>query len=247
MLHILICDDDKIFAEELKVFVEKEMQMRQIEFESHLFGCGEDFLKENGCQDELIFMDIELPDISGLTIAQYLKEKNRNRNLIFLTNHDYLVFSSLRCFPFCFMQKSRLAEDIGSVMEEFWKERYKIIEGDRIFEYCIKNQVYHVMADDIMYLTYWEHRISIIMKDGKKIEFRGKIKECEQQLEGLDFFKTNKGTFVNLKYCQRLDENGFWMKNGENISVSRERKKNAKICFMKYRREKNEDCRNDHC
>lgn len=49
MLHILICDDDKIFAEELKVFVEKEMQMRQIEFESHLFGCGEDFLKENGC------------------------------------------------------------------------------------------------------------------------------------------------------------------------------------------------------
>ena len=77
------------------------------------------------------------------------------------------------------------------------------------------------------------------------MEFRGKIKECEQQLSGLDFFKANKGTFVNLKYCQRLDENGFWMRNGENITVSRERRKDAKMCFMKYRREVNANNRDD--
>ena len=244
MLHILICEDDKRFSEILEELIKEEMQGKELSYECHTFACGQAFLKEKTYVNELIFMDIELPDMSGLEIAGYLKETQRNKNLIFLTNHDYLVFPSLKCYPFYFMQKNKLKEELGSVLEEFLKERIEKKE-DRIFEYCVKNNVYHVLMDEIMYLTYWEHRVSLMLQNGEKVEFRGKIKECEQQLSGLDFFKANKGTFVNLKYCQRLDENGFWMRNGENITVSRERRKDAKMCFMKYRREVNANNRDD--
>lgn len=244
MLHILICDDDKRFAEILENLLKEEMHKKQIEYCCQSFYCGQDFLQEPIYEKELIFMDIELPDISGLKIAEHLKEKNRNKNLIFLTNHEYLVFPSLKCYPFYFMQKSELKEELGRVLEEFLKERIAKKE-DRIFEYCVKNNVYHILLDEITYLTYWEHRVSLMLQTGERIEFRGKIKDCEQQLNGLDFFKANKGTFVNLKYCQRLDEDGFWMRSGENITVSRERKKDAKLCFMKYRRGNNANNRND--
>lgn len=233
MLHVTICDDDKIIADKIKDIVEFEMKKREQDFEFHIYERGNDFLKADILGEELIFMDIEMPGISGIEVAEQLREDRRNENLIFLTSYEHLVFTSLKCFPFHFMQKDKMEEEMGTVLEEFFtRKRQRRNE----LEYSIKNEIYHVPINEIMYLTYWEHKITLVLEGGEKQQFRGKIKECEKQLGKEEFFKANQGAIVNLKYCRILNEIGFLMKDKEIIQVSREKKKEAKQVFMGYRR-----------
>lgn len=83
-----------IIAEKIKDIVELEMKKREQDFEFHIYERGNDFLKADILGEELIFMDIEMPGISGIEVAEQLREYRRNENLILLK--DGVVLEELK-------------------------------------------------------------------------------------------------------------------------------------------------------
>ena len=61
-----------------------------------------------------------------------------------------------------------------------------------------------IPIENIMYLTYWEHKIELITSTTEKYEFRGTMKECLNQLKEESFFRVNSGAIVNLRYAKNL-------------------------------------------
>lgn len=93
MVRASICDDDVIVAQKLKLIIEKEFLSRNIDFMCDIYVDGIKFLENNiESQDELIILDIEMPALNGIEIAEYLKKAGRNKNIVFVTNHENLVF-----------------------------------------------------------------------------------------------------------------------------------------------------------
>lgn len=230
MIHIKICDDDLIIGDKIKKLVVSELEKRGIAWECSIFTSGEELLKTEAEDKELIFLDIEMPEISGLEVGKRLKDMGRNRNTVFLTSYDQLVFLALESIPFYFMRKSKMDEEIGGVIEQYLR-RYQ--EGKCVLLYTVRSKRYCIPGDEIRYITCSNHKMIVKLEDGDQKTFRGTIKECEAQLKGGRFFKANSGTLVNLKYCELLSSRGFVIK-GETISVSREKKKEAQSEFMKY-------------
>ena len=71
MLHIVICDDQPIIAEKIKNIIVSQMADTNEDYQLTAKYNGNDllaFVSEN--QADLIFLDIDMPDISGLEIAE---------------------------------------------------------------------------------------------------------------------------------------------------------------------------------
>ncbi len=79
-MKIAICDDEKIFRDQLKHYLVKYYRSLDVVIET--FPSGELFLetyKENPQAFELIFMDIEMKQLDGISTAKQLREYNREK------------------------------------------------------------------------------------------------------------------------------------------------------------------------
>lgn len=235
MIYIRICDDIAT-AKKIERLAEFAFKKAGVACKCEIYGCGMEFLevKERN-EDELIFLNVELPDMSGFEVAGYLKDSGRNQRLVFITDYDQAVFPSLEYFPFHVLRKSQLTEEVvGKVVEQFLKQFLRQSEEKtKVFSYSFKNQIYSVPLKAISCVSCWQHKIALEFADGTKQCFRGTIAECERQLLADCFFKANSGTIVNLEYCQSFDGESFVLQSGEKILVSRDRRKAAKQSFMK--------------
>lgn len=234
MIHIRICDDEPMTAEKIKGLVIRELTKWGITWECEIFSSGEELLKAEAKDDELIFLDIAMPGMSGIEVGKHLKKMGRNKNVVFLTNQDQLIFSALESFPFHFLRKRIMEEAIEEVIEQYVR-RYQ--EGNKELFCSVRTQKYRIPADTIRYITHSNHKIRVKLENEEEIVFRGSIRECERQLRGGHFFKANSGTLVNLIHCEALNEDGFKIRE-ETISVSREKRREAQSKFMKYWKEK---------
>ena len=117
MIYVSICDDDVIIARKIKKLIEYELSKKGIEFHCNIYISGRRFLEYNKeFKNELIILDIEMPDISGIKIAEYLKKEGRNKNIVFITSYDNLVFRSLECYPYAYIRKKNVEKEIPKII-----------------------------------------------------------------------------------------------------------------------------------
>ena len=87
MFHVLICDDEPQFVSELHIPVKQYMDERG-------FPCRIDAMQspthalENGTAYHLAFLDIQMDDLDGISLAKALKQRNSKIALFFVTNYN---------------------------------------------------------------------------------------------------------------------------------------------------------------
>ena len=113
MITIAVCDDDRLFAAKLKEKIRYLCACRLPErIECHVeeeFCSGSDVLVylENH-PINILFLDIDMPEMSGFTIAEQLNRKYPDTLLLFVSAHEQFVYSSFEYSPFRFLRKSHL-------------------------------------------------------------------------------------------------------------------------------------------
>lgn len=69
MLRIAICDDEKLFRENIKKYVLKYLSEKDISSEIDMFNLGKELLGYN-----IIFLDINMDEIDGIMTAHKIRE-----------------------------------------------------------------------------------------------------------------------------------------------------------------------------
>ena len=99
-LKVAVCDDEKIICNEIK----KRLLEIRPEFEVLLFSSGDELIKSDKNFD-LIFLDIEMPQLDGMETAQILRKNHKNEYIIFLTSHSELMAEAFKVKAFRFLEK----------------------------------------------------------------------------------------------------------------------------------------------
>ena len=86
-MKILICDDEQQYIDKLKMHVEKFMQCRFINYEIVTSKDPQIILKSNDVY-QLAFLDIQMDEIDGISLAKTLKERN-HKIVIFFVRQIY--------------------------------------------------------------------------------------------------------------------------------------------------------------
>lgn len=138
-INIAICDDNKIFIDNMKTKIIKISKNMKYNTEIFIYTDGNILLNEI-CEEkesiDVLMLDIDMPHISGLQIANEIRKRKLNITLIFVSAHDEMVFDAIQYQPFRYMRKTRLDEELPQVLEDVFEllkdkdDKYTIIKTD---------------------------------------------------------------------------------------------------------------------
>ena len=90
MIKAAICDDDKLFTGQLERHLHLVAEDISIPLETEIFFDGAGFLEElnRGTRYDIIFMDIEMTQMDGISAAKQLRHLDPTALLVYISGYD---------------------------------------------------------------------------------------------------------------------------------------------------------------
>ena len=97
MIRIAMCDDETMFLQTYQKKVSELFQEHNVDCKIDTYTDARRFLED--CEKtsyDLIFLDIDMPGLSGIQLASKFRDKGLDTTLVFVSSHDDFVFETFR-------------------------------------------------------------------------------------------------------------------------------------------------------
>ena len=230
-MKIAIVDDNLIFAQSFK---NRFVNMYNNTIKAlDIFTTAERFL-EAGCKYDVVFLDIDMPGMSGLELAKQYNEKMFS--IVFVTNRDDLVFEAYNTTnTLGFVRKSNVEEDLPLVLDRLYRES----QSTMYLAVKSGSELMRVRYSEILYIEKLSHNV-ILHTLTDDISMRKTITETEELLNGCGFVRTHTGYIVNMEYIKLINSKEVILANGKTVPISRQNVRFVKDEFLRWSVKTNE-------
>ena len=231
-MRIIICDDNIEFAKELSLLLKNFFNIKGIKApEIVTFYSGEDLLNDK-YQKDIVFLDIQMPGIDGLSTGHTLYAQNNNVNILIITSYSEYLDDAMRFNVFRYISKplntDRLYRNLSDAIEVYY-HRCTPITLD--LEDCIKC----IPASDIVFLETQNRKICIHTTT-EDLYAHGTIKEWTKKLNLPCFFTSHRSFIVNLTHVTQISHDLIYLDAGKYTAYLSQRKfnkfKNTWLSFI---------------
>lgn len=216
MIRIAIVDDNRHILDKICRLVD-EMFIEKNSIDS--YEKGTDFFNDpNRFSYDIIFLDIDMPDIDGFEIANNLKFIKPSIVIIFVSSMEHFVFESLRYNPFRFVRKSNLIIDMQTAISEYETKR----KEERKTYFLKTNEMEsYIPLNDIVYFESRGHDLYLNTSNHKfKLKREQSLKNLHEQLKSSGFIRVHKSFLVNYKYIYTFKRSSVILKDGTVIDMN---------------------------
>lgn len=127
MMKIAICDDEKEFRDLIRVYIEDYLDTKEILYTIDTFDSGEMFLCEGESipENSIIFLDINMEGMDGITTAKKIRERGINSYIVFVTAYIDYSLEGYKVGAVRYLLKNgyNLQEQWKSVWMPFWRKK----------------------------------------------------------------------------------------------------------------------------
>jgi DNA-binding LytR/AlgR family response regulator len=223
-MKIAICDDENIFLSDLEQKIYKHIS--RLDCEVFPFLSAEELLASSESFD-LIFLDIEMGGMDGMSAARQIREKDYEIPIVFLTSHTEMAIEGYEVNAFRFLKKpvddAKLIQTLQDI--QLLKASHKGVliksAGEEIL----------VIPSEVLFLESDNNNVRIItssgsfttrMKLGEAVDIFNKINDTIR--------KVHRCSAVNLDHVARLRDREAVLDDGSVIGISRS-------CFNGFKNE----------
>lgn len=207
MIRIGVCDDDKVMLESVCRAVNEAFCEYTKDFSVERFTSGAKLVERHSCDRfDILFLDIDMPDMSGFDVASKLREDFFGCFIIFVTSHAELVYESMDFQPFHFIRKNcnqPLGDSVRSIAKKLMKhmkQKEKVILEDYLGRHC------DVYIKDIIYIESDRHYVFYHVAGRKEpLRMRESIADCDAKYSQYDFVRIHKSYIINMRHISFLD------------------------------------------
>lgn len=229
-MKIAICDDDWHMQQTLRLFIDQTYQDLDMLVDG--FTSGEALLAAVQKQSQpyqLILLDIEMRGVDGLETARRVRALLPDCYIIFITSHDEFALTGYEVQAFRYLvkpvQPEKLTEAISAVRAELADQLTLHVEDGPVEAL--------VRARDIFYVEAQDKRVRLVTARETFSDRRG-IDEVAALLAQEDFYRVHRSYLINLRYVAFMDGTTVQLVNGDQVPISRLRKKAFKNAFQAY-------------
>lgn len=240
MFRIAIIDDDKAALSIVSSAVDTFFKEKNIEYNITSFYNPLNYLatiKEENFN--LIFLDIDMPEKNGLSVAEETLSINKNTHIIFLSQREDLVFECLAIHPFGFIRKSNLINDFSLMMNQFYDYYLSNNDEGKKIEFVEKNRTVSFKINEIMYISSDKNYQDIVTKDNKIETIRIPLSTLENKLKDDGFIRVHKCYIVNQSYIRIISNEEIKLTNDITIPLSKKRRDEVIKEYLAYSRKNN--------
>ena len=234
MIRIVVVDDDKIILDSIGNAISAVMKKHEAEFEILTFDNGKSLLKSySERRFDILFLDIDMPDVTGIDIAKKLRSYNDTAEIIFVSNKDEMVYETIKYSPFRSIRKSRFESEINEAIENYLEKKSK--QRHSIF-FSTEDGKKAVVVNDIVYIEVKSHKLTVhtILC---AIEANGNLKNIESEIAEYGFIRIHQSYLVNFRFIDVVRQKSVVLDNEETLPLGRGRYEDVKMSLMRFSRE----------
>jgi DNA-binding LytR/AlgR family response regulator len=233
MLEIALCDDDPSITGFLETALKAAGELLPEPLHIQVFHEGKallEALKKDAPQVNIIFLDIELGDTTGIAVAEQIRKDFADLVLIFVSAHESYCKQLFRFDTTAFLSKPVDAQEVKSLLLRVYKT---LRNPQAVFAYRIKDDMVRTPLGEILFFESRAHKIEIVTKTGLNA-FYGKLDEVEQQLMSPAFVRIHHSLLVNLDNVERFEKSTLFLPDGHRLPLARNKQKEVRRRIMDY-------------
>lgn len=231
MIKIAIVDDDISYANQLEEYLRKYESDFSESFEVKVYLDGDTLVEDYHSQFDIIFMDVEMRFMDGMSAAEEIRKVDKEVVIIFITNMpqyairgyavealDYIL-KPVNYFAF----SQRLSRAISRMKKREQKSLIIPVKGGSV----------RLDVGTIHYIESQGHDIIYHTTTGEYVS-TGTMKDLEESLKSFHFFRGSKWYLINLQQVEALGDGSAKLKGGKDVPLSRGRKKEFMEALAQY-------------
>lgn len=230
-MKILICDDEKQYIDKLKMHIEEFMKSRSISFEIHTFNNPQQVV-ESDTVYQLAFLDIQMDELDGISLAKILKERNNKIVMFFVTSYNVYQDEAMDLRAFRFFEKPFDAERLHSGLE---KAMEYIDESYFDFYTYTNNEQKKMLVDDVIYVERGNRQVTLVTTQGNFTTKESFDEWCEI-LQNSFFYRVHKSFIVNLHYVTSYKYSEIFVQDNIRIPIASRRQSDFHKFWFTYLR-----------
>ena len=170
---------------------------------------------------DLIFADIQMPEITGLDLIRNI---NTDCKVILTTAYSQFALDGYElnvtdyllkpiAFPRFLAAVEKVKKSLEVTMNSSKEEQFILVKGEA------KGKLFKINLGDIEYIEGMKNYVSIVCKD-KKIVSLLNLKDLEEKLPFNEFIRVHKSFIVAAKSISMIEGNQIILKNHPQANIS---------------------------
>lgn len=226
-MRIGICDEDRFMTGKIEEELLKLGKEYDLRLDIEVFFDGAELwedIQENGAYD-ILYLDIEMKHMNGLTVARNIRMSDPYTVLIFISAYDSYCKSLFDVEPFRFLDKPI---DRVKFKKYFISAMERITDINQRFTFVAKQETFQVPYKKI---AYFEKRLRVIYvhTSDKVYQYYGSMEEVWERVKvsGKYFIRVGKSYIVNYNNIRSMSMSKVLLDNDLRITMGGDYREDA--------------------
>ncbi len=233
-MQIYLCEDIAAQAESLQLLLEECAKELDVMINVESFSEGESLFKTLQKKKEtgeklpnLLFCDIKMPGLDGISLGRLLCEEMPEIRLVFLTAYGEYAIEGYETGAYRYLMKPAEKEKVLQILEKTLKEGAQeqlVLWNGEDEETCVK-------IKDIVYISA-EDKYLVIHTIREDFLERESLHNYEALLRSQGFFRIHRKYLINMRHHKSIGNGKITLSGDVTLPVSRRKINEYRQCFL---------------
>ena len=236
-MKIAICDNDMGFVLKLKALIDDYFARCNLTGDYLLFSSPAKLLETDLPAADVIFLDVDMPEINGIEAAGCLRQKYPELVLVFVTDYIEYAPAGYRVDAFRYLLKSRVSQELNSILDEIVDRLYV---DQAAIQVKAGGEDVLLRLKDIVYMEGTGRRRVLVHLAGeeKPLECSGKLAEFEDRLKNDGFLRLQRSFLANARHIKKISGYTAFLDNGAELKVTDKNYNQLRSAFLNWKGKK---------